>query len=75
MIGHFSEPDGTMFQLQIPNAYPEYRLPLYARAFTLLDSGDPSISSLKFMVRRYRCVRVSGDIAFYDRVVDIGKFE
>lgn len=69
MIAHFSELDGTTFHLDIPDARPEWLMPVRPICIGIFEEQD--LSKPVMTVNRYRLIGVSGEIAFYDRVVDV----
>ena len=79
MIGHFQELDGTCFQMDIPVEFDPYeiRLPVYANPTTWLayEGQVAMVPCPRPAFRRYKLVGTSGELAFYDRVIDMREFE
>lgn len=68
-----SESDGTTWEMEIPNngIRPELFAPIFP-SFNLqwMSQENTSLMNRPMITRRYKFIGVSGDIAFYDRVVD-----
>jgi hypothetical protein len=74
MTGHFSELDGTTFQIEIQDARPVYYMAI--RPFISFTEQSPDmVGPQNLRTKSYKLVGVSGDVAFYDRVVDVGELE
>ena len=71
----FCELDGTTWQQELPRdmLMPEMRAPLFPgpSRYWFMESEFPDLRDRLFKTRRYQRVGISGDIAFYDRVVDV----
>lgn len=72
----FSELDGTTWAQELPMDYlaPEIRFPLYP-AVQVWAAEYPTDVALTlqnptFKTRRYQRIGVSGELVFYDRIVD-----
>jgi hypothetical protein len=71
---HFSELDGTTWQNEFPNFIlsREIRMPIFRSPMMLSTQlqQDADLAQPWFKIRRYKLVGISGDIAFYDRIMD-----
>ena len=74
MTGHFSELDGTTFQIEIQDARPVYYMPIRS-VISFAEQPPDAIRPLSLKTKSYKLVGISGDVAFYDRVVDVGELE
>ena len=65
-----SELDGTTWEQELPECMlsPELHAPLFCPIFDM--RGEFDLTQPTFKIRRYKRIGISGDIAFYDRVVD-----